>query len=91
MGKFIMLALCAAGIYFLFRGDKRKKEMESQKESEKLKSTGDLVKDPECGSYVRKDGDIRVRSGDEVMVFCSYECREKYLKKIGISPDKEEE
>ncbi len=89
MGKFILLALCAGGLYFLFKGDKRKKEMESKEESEKLKSTGDLVKDPECGAYVRKDGDIRVRSGDEVMVFCSYECREKYLERIGISTEEE--
>lgn len=82
MVKFIMLALCIAGLYFLFKGDKRKKEMQTKKQDEKLKSTGDLVKDPECGAYVRADGDIRIRSGEDVYVFCSYECREKYLKRL---------
>lgn len=89
MGKFIMLALCAAGLYFLFKGDSRKKEMQSDEEAEKLKSTGELVKDPECGTYVRKDGDIRVRSGEKIIVFCSYECREKYLEKLGIDSKQE--
>ncbi|MBU1247513.1 MAG: transcriptional regulator [Proteobacteria bacterium] len=89
MGKFLLLALCAVGLYVLFKGDRRKKEMSSKQQSEKLKSTGDLIKDPECGSFVNKDGDIRVRSGDTVHVFCSYECREKYLKKLGVSIEQE--
>jgi YHS domain-containing protein len=51
-----------------------------------------MVKDPSCGTYVDKDGDIRVREGDKVHVFCSYECRDKYLKRIGASiPKKDEE
>ncbi len=84
MGKFILLALCAVGLYLLFKGDSRKKSMQNEKDTEKLKATGELIKDPECGSYVRADGDIRVRCGDEVHVFCSYECREKYLKKLEL-------
>lgn len=87
MGKFIVLLLCAAGLFFLFKGDKRKKEMESDEQTEKLKASGDMVKDPECGTYVPVDGDIRVRSGEDVMVFCSYECREKYLKRLGVDTE----
>ena len=41
-----------------------------------------MVKDPICGTYVEKDGSIRVREGEKVHVFCSYECRDKYLKQI---------
>jgi hypothetical protein len=88
MSKFLFLAIAVAGLYFLFKGDRRKKEMSSKKEADRLKATGELVRDPECGTFVRKDGDIRVRSGDAVHVFCSYQCREKYLKRLGVEPPK---
>jgi YHS domain-containing protein len=41
-----------------------------------------MVKDPMCGAFVSKEGDIRVRQGDKVHYFCSYECRDKYIKMI---------
>mgnify|MGYP006306884989 CR=1 FL=1 len=40
----------------------------------------EAVKDPVCGTYVSTDTDIRVRDGDQVLYFCSYECRDAYLK-----------
>jgi YHS domain-containing protein len=45
-------------------------------------ASGEMIKDPVCGTYVEKDGDIRVREGETIHVFCSYECRDKYLKQI---------
>ena len=41
-----------------------------------------MVKDPMCGAFVSKDGDIRVREGEKVHYFCSYECRDKYVKML---------
>ena len=43
---------------------------------------GVLVKDPVCGTYVSRDSDIRIKDGGEVRCFCSYECRDKYLKEL---------
>lgn len=43
---------------------------------------GVLVKDPVCGTYVSKESDIRIKEGEEVKCFCSYECRDKYLKLV---------
>ena len=45
-------------------------------------ASGEMVKDPVCGAYVEKDSSLTVRNGEVVHHFCSYECREKYLKQL---------
>lgn len=82
MLKFIIIGLALFIVYKLYMGDKRKKEVEQTKTTEKKVASGELVKDPVCGTYVNKGGDIRVRDGEKVHVFCSYECRDKFLKRI---------
>ena len=39
---------------------------------------GELVRDPQCGTYVPKARAIAVGSGPETKYFCSATCREKY-------------
>lgn len=86
MLKFIILAVAAFVLYKMFVNDAKKKAKQSKKETERLKATGELVRDPACGTYVSLDSDIRVREGDTVHRFCSYECRDKYLKQLGMEP-----
>jgi len=38
-----------------------------------------LVRDPMCGMHVAENLAIAVRTGSEVIHFCSPECRDKYL------------
>jgi len=47
--------------------------------------TGDMVKDPICGSYVDVASSVSVRDGAEVHRFCSYECRDAFLEKLRVS------
>ncbi len=78
------LILIAAG-YFLFRlftNDSRHKKQDSQKQKEEKIATGELVKDPTCGTYIDADSGITVRSGDKVYHFCSYECRDAFVKRV---------
>lgn len=83
MLKFLILAAGLFLLYKLFKGDARRKEMKEEKEQETLKASGEMVKDPICGSYVsREDCEIRVRNGETVHCFCSYECRDKYVKQL---------
>mgnify|MGYP000851710845 CR=1 FL=1 len=82
MLKFVILAAACFILYKLITNDKKKKVDVKQKHEEKLAKEGVLVKDPVCGTYVSKDSDIRIKVGDEVRCFCSYECRDKYLKMI---------
>lgn len=41
---------------------------------------GELVRDPNCGTYIPKARAIVVGSGDAAVYFCSNECREAYDK-----------
>lgn len=82
MLKFIVIGVALFLVYKLFMGDKKKKEMQNEQKVKQKVASGDMVKDPACGTYVEKDGNIRVREGDKVHIFCSYECRDKYLKQL---------
>ncbi len=80
--KFIVIAIAAFIMWKLFSGDQKKKQEKESKDFNKKVKTGEMVKDPICGAYVPKDGDIRVRNGEKVECFCSFECRDKYIKRI---------
>ena len=82
MLKFIVIGVALFLVYKLFMGDKKKKEMEKAETAKKKAASGEMIKDPICGTYVERDGNIRVKEGEKVHVFCSYECRDKYLKQI---------
>lgn len=86
MWKLIILAAAAYVLYRLFSNDflKKKKvsEDEEKKDLENKISAGEMVKDPECGTYVPVEGSLSVRDGETVYHFCSYECRESFLKKL---------
>ncbi|WP_027722704.1 transcriptional regulator [Maridesulfovibrio zosterae] len=82
MLKFIIIAIAGFVMWKLFSGDLQKKQKGNEKQQEKKIKAGEMVKDPICGTYVRKDGDIRVRNGEKVECFCSFECRDKYIKRI---------
>ena len=82
MLKFLVIGVALFVIYKLFTGDKKKRDMDKDKTIKSKVASGEMVKDPICGTYVEKDGSIRVREGENVHVFCSYECRDKYLKQI---------
>ncbi|WP_027179240.1 transcriptional regulator [Maridesulfovibrio bastinii] len=83
MIKFLVIAVALFIAWKLFSGDKQKKQEQAAKNQQKMASTGEMIKDPVCGTYVKKDSGIRVKNGDKVFCFCSYECRDKYLKSIG--------
>lgn len=82
MWKFLILALAAYVLYRLFMNDARKKKQDTKQNKEDLVATGEMVKDPICGAYVASDGGISVRDGEKVHRFCSYECRDTFLKQL---------
>ena len=80
--KVLIFVLVAYALYRLFMNDRKKKADDSSREKEHLVATGEMVKDPVCGAYVEAEGGITVRNGEKVIHFCSYECREKYIKRL---------
>lgn len=83
MWKFIVIGVAGYMLYRLFLNDflQKRKEAKAKAETDAAHSQ-DMVKDPECGAYVSKETAIRVRNGSAVYHFCSYDCRDKFMKRI---------
>ncbi len=94
MWKFIILAVALFILYKMFTSDKKQKQKTQTKDLRDKVAAGEMVKDPVCGCYVAADADIRVRQGETVHRFCSFDCRDKYLKQIGatdVTPEEKKE
>ena len=85
MYRWLILLVAAFILYKLFMGDRGRKKEQEAETKKRMAATGDMVKDPVCGTYVPADADIRARDGDKVYAFCSYECRDKFVKRIEAS------
>lgn len=88
MWKWLILVVIGYALYRMFINDRLKKTEDKNQEKERLVATGELVKDPECGAYIDADSSITVRDGDNVHRFCSYDCRDKFLSRVGKLPEK---
>ncbi len=88
MFKFILFAVAAFAIYKLFLGDQKKRVQQQAKEQEEKVADGVMIEDPICGTYVATDSSIRVKQGNTVHCFCSYECRDKYLEHLEKDTEK---
>ncbi|MFP5259286.1 MAG: transcriptional regulator [Acidobacteriota bacterium] len=85
MTKWLILIAAGFILYKLFMGDRgRKKEQEAETKKH-MAATGEMVKDPVCGTYVPAEADIRARDGNKVYAFCSYECRDTFVKRLEAS------
>jgi YHS domain-containing protein len=44
--------------------------------------TGELKKDPACGTYISAATSIQEKLGSETFYFCSKQCRDKYVSSL---------
>ena len=49
------------------------------RKSHEIPLTGELKKDPVCGTYIAAATSIKEKVGGQTMHFCSAECRDKYV------------
>lgn len=86
MWKFIIILVACYVVYRLFANDflKKKKvaEAEDRAENDRKIAAGEMVQDPECGTWVSVDDSISVKDGAKKYYFCSYDCRDAFLKKL---------
>ncbi len=84
MWKWIVLAVACYALYRLFANDMKKKmaKKDDKEAMEQKVAAGEMVKDPECGTYIDADSGITVKDGETVHRFCSYDCRDLFLKKL---------
>lgn len=89
MLKLIILCVAIYIVYKLFANDFIKRRVKSDEvekaENERRAAAGEMVKDPECGTYVAVDDSLSIRDGGQTWYFCSYECRDKFLHKLQAS------
>ncbi len=79
MLKLLIVVIAGYLLYKLITGEKKHRMREDI--SKKIEA-GEMVKDPVCGTYVSINSDIRVKDGDKTYCFCSYECRDEFLKRL---------
>jgi YHS domain-containing protein len=82
MYRWLILIAAAFILYKLFLGDRGRKKDKEVEVKKQMAATGEMVKDPVCGTFVPADADIRARDGDKVYAFCSYECRDAFVKRL---------
>jgi len=46
---------------------------------------GELVRDPNCGTYIPKASAVVLGSGADAKYFCSTKCRDEYTQKVRSS------
>ena len=84
MLKWILILAAVYMLYRMFESERRKKSAKAKQETQQLIATGELVKDPVCGAYVEAESAISARDGATVYHFCSYDCRDAFLRQRGV-------
>ena len=85
MWKWLIFALAAYALYRLFTNDWKKRQESKEDEKakhERMVASGEMTKDPECGTYIAADSSITVRDGETIHRFCSYDCRDEFVRRI---------
>jgi YHS domain-containing protein len=54
----------------------------SQAKGKQVPLTGELKKDPACGTYIAAATSIQEKVGGEIFYFCSKQCRDKYVASL---------
>jgi YHS domain-containing protein len=93
MWKWLIFALAAYALYRLFTNDWKKRGGNKEEEKakyERMVASGEMVKDPECGTYIAADSQITVRDGETTYHFCSYDCRDAFVRRIQANREKAE-
>jgi len=93
MWKWLLFVAAAYALYRLFTNDRqknRKSREEERKNNEQMVASGEMVKDPECGAYIAADSNITARDGETVYRFCSYDCRDAFVRRIQAGRQKSE-
>ncbi|CAM2061563.1 Transcriptional regulator [Desulfovibrionales bacterium] len=84
MWKVIIFVAAGFLLFKLITNERRRAIKIKKDKNENLIATGEMTKDLMCGAFVSMDSDIRVNNDGKVFHFCSYDCRDKYLKQIGV-------
>ena len=89
MYRWLLVALAGYIIYRMFKNDVKAKAGKRASGEAARHESGDMARDPVCGTFVDMAESITVRNGEKVYHFCGYDCRDEFLKRMqdGESPE----
>ena len=89
MYRWLLVALGGYIIYRMFKNDIKAKADKRGADEAARRESGDMSRDPVCGTFVDMAESITVRNGEKVYHFCGYDCRDEFLKRMqdGESPE----
>jgi len=87
LGLVVVISILRAVIGIIFKGlaelvSPRSKQQGGQSPSNQVPLSGELKKDPACGTYIAAATSIHETVGGETFYFCSRQCRDKYVASL---------
>lgn len=67
-------------------GEQFRNDPSSRGSSEARVISGEMKKDPQCGTYVSTELSLKSKIGGEVLHFCSRRCQEEFLQARSSKP-----
>jgi YHS domain-containing protein len=87
LGLVVIISLLRGVIGIIFRGlgelvNPRSNQPGVQRPQNQVPLSGELKKDPTCGTYIAAASSIHENLGGETFYFCSKQCRDKYVASL---------
>src|ERR1700731_4466245 len=87
LGLVVIISILRGVIGIIFKGlgelvSPRSRKPGGQSPSNSVPLTGELKKDPACGTYIAAANSIHETVGGETFYFCSRQCRDKYVASL---------
>jgi|ERR1035438_1839245 YHS domain-containing protein len=87
LGLVVIISLLRGVIGIIFRGlgelvNPRPNQPGGQRPQNQVPLSGELKKDPACGTYIAAASSIHETLGGETFYFCSKQCRDKYVASL---------
>ena len=84
LGLVVVISILRAVIGIIFKGvaelvSPRSRQQGGQSPSNQVPLSGELKKDPACGTYISAATSLKEKVGGETFYFCSKQCRDKYV------------
>jgi YHS domain-containing protein len=87
LGLVVIISLLRGVIVIVLRGvgevlNPRPSQQGGQRQASTVPLSGELKKDPACGTYISAATSIHENVGGETFYFCSKQCRDKYVASL---------
>lgn len=87
LGIVVMISVLRSVIGIIFKGlgqvlNQQANQQAGQRPRGQVPLSGELKKDPACGTYIAAATSLKETLGGETFYFCSKQCRDKYVASL---------